>query len=160
MAAFYGQMRKSVLSGQKTMKINVGTTERASSANWENVVAVVVLTAELLAVVQLTRIHVWFANTVRSDVLRIALYVASFLTFSIWGLAIWPRVHGATGWMIWIVGFGATGVFFSYLSFARNFGRGFSVIYGPIFLAQAMIGVAGLARLIFDLATQKRANNV
>jgi hypothetical protein len=128
------------------MKINVGSAGRKSSHGRQDVVALVVLAAEIFAFAQLTGMQAWLGTVVHSDVVRIGICTAVLAALSIWGLALWPRVHGAIAWMIWILGFGAIGAFFSYLWIARHFGGGVSIIYGSLFLAAAMIGVAGLAR--------------
>lgn len=135
------------------MKIDVRSTSRMPSNHVGDVIALLVLAGELIAFVQWTGTREWFRTVVRSEAGRVFAYAAVFIALSIWGLAVWPRIHGAISWMACIVCFGVIGALFLYLSIVRNYGRGFSFIYGPLFVGQAMIGVAGLARL---MATHRR----
>lgn len=137
------------------MKINVGRGGRSTSDGWGNLVALVVLAGQLFALVQLCGIHARLANLVRSAALRIGLYAAVFLGLSVCGLALWPRIRTAIAWAVWVLGFGFSGACFLYLSIAGNFGRGFSLIYGPLFLAYAMIGISGLGRVAVGVARQR-----
>lgn len=110
-----------------------------------DVIGVVVLVAEfgMLFVVGIR--HWSFAF----NSLRITLTVYSVLCAGLvfWALRLWRVFHaGILGWLLWTLGFGAVGASFLYLSLVRNYGRGFSFVYGPFFVAQALIGVAGLAR--------------
>jgi hypothetical protein len=130
------------------MNINIGSAGSKKTNRLGDMVGFVVLAGELIALVQWTGVHDWLGTIVHSEVARMVIYAAVFIALSIWGLAVWPRIQGAVYSTVWIAGFGAIGVFFLYLSIAERYGRGFSLIYGPFFLAQAMIGVAGLARLM------------
>lgn len=95
------------------MKINLATGARRTFGRSMDVIALVVLAGELFALVHLTEIHGSLVNTVRSGVVRIAVYAAVFVVCSRWGLTIWPRIRSAMAWMIWTVGFGILGAFFA-----------------------------------------------
>ena len=130
------------------MKIDVGSASGEKKNRTADVVGIAVLAGELIAFVQWTALQRWIITGVPSPLVRIPVYAFIFIAMSIWGLAIWPKIQRTKAWVLWTVGFGALGWFFLYLSVARNYGRGFSFIYGPLFIGQAMIGVAGLARLM------------
>lgn len=136
------------------MKINVRSTSRMASNHVGDVIALLVLAGELIAFVQWTGTREWFRTVVHSEAGRVLAYAAVFIALSIWGFATWPRIHGgAISWVAWIVGFGVIGAPCLYLSIVRNYGRVFGFVCGTVFVGQAMIGVAGLARL---MATHRR----
>jgi len=136
------------VGGYDEMRIDVGRTSGKRNDRKADAVAIAVLAGQWIALVQLTDLQHWIIIVAPSRIFRVLVYAFIFIAMAIWGLAIWPKIQRTKAWVSWTVGFGALGWLFLYLSVARNYGRGFSFIYGPLFIGQAMIGVAGLARLM------------
>lgn len=109
-------------------------------------VGIAVLAGGLVAIIMLTGLERWLVTVVESQILRVLLYIGLLIGLALWGLAVWPKVSGAIAWVIWSIGFGGLGGLCLYLSIARHYGRTFSFVYGLVFTASGLIGIAGVAR--------------
>jgi len=130
------------------MKINVGNSGSKGANGMGDMVGLTVLAGEWAGLIQWTRLHEWLGNMVRSEAGRFVVYAAGFIALAFWGLILWRRVTGAVSWIAWIVAFGASGALSLYLVIVRNYSGAAKFIYAPIFIGQAMIGVAGFARYV------------
>lgn len=131
------------------MRIDIhGNSAHKKAGAVPDVIASGVLLGELVMFFYFSTVQHWFLAIIPSQVTLFVVYCLICAALVIWALQVWHRFNGIVAWLVWIVCFGTVGGVLLYLSLARNFGRGFSFIYGPCFLAQAMIGIAGLARVI------------
>lgn len=130
------------------MRINVNVSKRTQDRQ-SDLIGLIALAGEFYVFLSLIRAHDWFVGIVPSEAMWSVACAVVYLILAIWALYIWPRFHRKSQLLIWTACFAAVGTCFFYLGTVLKYGQRFSIAYAAGFLGQAMIGAAGMARLLW-----------
>lgn len=131
------------------LNVNLNATKKKPSL-LSDVIGLLVLAGELTLFLRLYSAKDWFLRIIPSQRSWIVVCVVAYLVLAILAFRIWPHFGEAKYWLCWVVPFGILGaVFFHFGTFQKG-GGGVAFLYGVFFLCLMMIGVAGVARVLWS----------
>ncbi len=128
------------------MRVNLRRS-RQKPEGVSTAIALLVLAGELGVFFYAFSVQERFLRIIPSPGIWVVTRLLVYLGAAIWGLRIWPRFSKPADWVVWTVSFGAAGAALLYLGMVLKYGSRAGFVYGACFLSQAMIGIAGLAKV-------------